>query len=200
MPCTCIYTSCCRRPARACLFVPPTHLPPALVPPFPSPPSPPPQIHLSLVTPRPSLPLSAKTECNNENDNTNTQQTQTNETNKQTYPVHKTHTKLTQNTTKIKLNKTKQKHVNKQSKQAGPTFSSQAVGSLSSYSSPGVNTGSGVVGQGNGVGAAAAGGPSWLSSSVFRLLTSAVKTRNSSTTMLVPRVCEMALERLNALG
>ncbi len=52
-----------------------------------------------------------------------------------------------------------------------------------------------------GVPAGAGGaGPPWLSSGVFRLLTSVLKARNKETRALVPQACELALGRLHALG
>ncbi|CAN0149273.1 unnamed protein product, partial [Pylaiella littoralis] len=51
-----------------------------------------------------------------------------------------------------------------------------------------------------GAGAGAGPGPPWLSSGVFRLLASVLKTRNNETRALVPQACELALGRLHALG
>ncbi|CAM9999080.1 unnamed protein product [Ascophyllum nodosum] len=77
--------------------------------------------------------------------------------------------------------------------EAGPSFASEAVGSLAAASPHG--------GVGGGSGGRLGGaGPAWLSSAVFRLLTSVVRTRNASTKALVPQACGLALGRLHALG
>lgn len=80
---------------------------------------------------------------------------------------------------------------NEPTNKAGPSFASSAVGSLHA-SKPS--------GEGRTTGVLDGAGPPWLSSAVFRLLTSVMRVRNASTRALVPQACELALGRLHALG